>query len=131
MPIDPPPAPRFRAFHIDERHVDGATVLVVSGTVDMATAPELTRRVGTALRAAPRELVLDLTEVDFLATAGMSVIMEAHRVRGDADLPMRVVARGPATVRPMQLLGIDGLLDLHPTVESALAPEAQTAPDES
>jgi anti-anti-sigma factor len=64
--------------------------------------------------------VVDLTAVTFLATAGMSVLMEAHRKSEELAIPFRVVAQGPVTITPMQLLGIDDLLAIYPTVSTAL-----------
>lgn len=101
--------------------VDGnATVLAADGIVDMAAAPTLTDRIRVILRRRPSILVVDLTAVAFLATAGMSVLMETKRKCDELSIDFRVVAVGPVTVKSMQLLGIDDLLDLYPTVDTAL-----------
>jgi anti-sigma B factor antagonist len=103
-----------------ERRDGDAVVLSAEGIVDMAAAPTLTDQIRTALRQRPAALVVDLTRVTFLATAGMSVLMEAHRKSGELDIPFRVVAQGPVTAKAMQLLGIDDLLAIYPTVATAL-----------
>ncbi len=103
-----------------ERHDGNAVVLSAEGIVDMAAAPTLTDQIRTILRQRPEVLVVDFTGVTFLATAGMSVLMEAERKCGELAIPFRVVAQGPVTVKPMQLLGIDDLLAIYPTVPTAL-----------
>jgi anti-sigma B factor antagonist len=102
-------------------HDDGeAVVLAAAGIVDMAAAPALADQVGAILRRRPSTLVIDFTGVTFLATAGMSVLMEADRKCKELSIPFRVVAYGPITSKPMELLGIDDLLDIYPTVDDAL-----------
>jgi anti-sigma B factor antagonist len=103
-----------------ERHDGDAIVLSAEGIVDMSAAPTLTEQIRAILRQRPPVLVIDLTGVPFLATAGMSVLMEADRKCKELDISFRVVAQGPVTVKSMQLLGIDDLLDIYPTVSTAL-----------
>jgi anti-sigma B factor antagonist len=103
-----------------ERRAGDAVVLCAEGIVDMAAAPTLTNRIRAILRQRPAVLVVDLTEVAFLATAGMSVLMEAYRKSEELAISFRVVAQGPVTVNSMQLLGIDDLLAIYPTVAAAL-----------
>ncbi|MDT5229414.1 MAG: anti-sigma factor antagonist [Mycobacterium sp.] len=103
-----------------ERRDGNAVVLSAEGIVDMAAAPALTDQIRAILRERPAALVVDLTAVNFLATAGLSVLMEANRRSEELAIPFRVVAQGPVTVKPMQLLGIDDLLAIYPTVSTAL-----------
>jgi hypothetical protein len=58
--------------------------------------------------------------VEFLASAGLSVL-----VNGQAEVvpptKFAVVADGPATSRPIKLMGIDSVLSLHRTLDNALS----------
>ncbi|UMB69446.1 STAS domain-containing protein [Mycobacterium paraterrae] len=102
-------------------HDDGHTVvLAAEGIMDMSAAPILTERIRTVLRRRPEALIVDLSGVTFLATAGMSVLMEAGRKSEELAISFRVVAHGPVTAKPMQLLGIHDLLDIYPSVATAL-----------
>ena len=107
-------------LELAERADGDAVVLAARGIMDMGVAPDLTDRVREILRRRPSMLVVDLTGVTFLATAGMSVLMEAHRKSEELSIAFRVVAQGPVTAKPMQLLGIDDLLAIYPTVDTAL-----------
>ncbi len=99
----------------------GATTVVsVRGSVDLATAPILQAAVDAALADGPAQLVVDLSAVDFLASAGMAILVEAHRrLAGTGRLA--VVAEGAATSRPIVLTGLDQVFELYPTLAEALA----------
>ena len=88
---------------------DGAVALTVRGELDIATAPELDRRLRTAEVSAERVL-LDLREVAFIDSTGLSALVasrERHRGRG-ADGPGLVVADGQVR----RLLELTGCADM-------------------
>ncbi|MGW7533912.1 STAS domain-containing protein [Amycolatopsis sp. NPDC054798] len=118
-PTDPrgDPAPAFRVERDDR---PPAAVLTVRGEVDMVTAPLLTAAVDEALAAAPPVLVVDLAAVEFLASAGLTALVTMTQDRA-AGAVLRIVASGRATLRPIQLTGLEQSLPLYPTVEAALA----------
>jgi anti-sigma B factor antagonist len=102
-----------------EKRESGAIVLRVSGEIDLVTAPQLEESVTQALAQRPKVLVVDLTGVGFLASAGMSVLVAAHNMAGETT-DMRLVASGSATLRPMELTGLAKALQIHPTLNEAL-----------
>ena len=113
-PIDP------SAFDVAKHEAGQALVLSVSGEVDMLTAPRLADAIHTALAAQPEALIIDLSKVEFLASAGMTVLVTAQ---AEVAPPTRfaVVAHGPATSRPIKLMGIDTVLPLYSTLDGALS----------
>ncbi|OBI91045.1 STAS domain-containing protein [Mycobacterium asiaticum] len=119
--VDQPGDPVNRAsFEVEQHERDGAVVLAVSGEVDMLSAPQLAEAISTSLAHKPAALIVDLSKVEFLASAGLSVL-----VNGQAEVvaptKFAVVADGPATSRPIKLMGIDSLLSLHRTLDNALS----------
>lgn len=94
-------------------------VLGVAGTLDMVTAPQLTESILTSLTNKPAAVVVDLTEVEFLASAGMTVLIAANEEVAQ-QAQFAVVADGPATGRPMRLVGVDKMLTLYPTLDAAI-----------
>ncbi len=105
---------------VTERWVDRVAVVSVSGVVDMLTSPRLATAIDAALDQRPAGVVIDFTDVEFLASAGMGVLVAAQDKAG-ADVPLRVVADGPATSRPLKLVGIADIVSLHPNLDEALA----------
>lgn len=106
-------------FAVDEHWVDRTVVITASGDLDMLTAPMLAAAIGAATRKEFSALIVDLSIVEFLASAGMNVLVDTHR----NILPPRrfgVVADGPATSRPLKLVGIDTIVALYRTLDDAL-----------
>ncbi|MGB3771380.1 MAG: STAS domain-containing protein [Rhodococcus sp. (in: high G+C Gram-positive bacteria)] len=108
------------AFRVDTESVDGTTVLTVVGELDLATASILRDAVDSARRHTQTGLVIDLAGVDFLASAGMTVLVTSHQSMGEG-VHFAVVARGAATARPLQLVGLDEAFPVLDTREAALA----------
>lgn len=86
----------------------------------MLTSPQLETAINTALEQQPEGVVIDFTEVEFLASAGMGVLVAAHDKAGSA-VAISVVADGPATSRPLKLVGIADIVSLYPNLDEALA----------
>lgn len=105
---------------LTERWVDRVAVVLVSGVVDMLTSSQLEAAIDSALEQRPAAVVVDFTDVDFLASAGMGVLVAAHDKAG-SEVKFSVVADGPATSRPLKLVGIAEIVDLYPTLDGALA----------
>ena len=101
------------------RVLDDVVIVTVTDAVDANTAPELGAAIDRALDPQPPALVIDLTAVTFLASAGMTVLMKG-RERAGSGVGFAVVADGPATARPLRTLGLDGELGLCPTLDEAL-----------
>lgn len=97
-----------------------AVVLRVAGALDLALAPKLRQLAERAARLRPATLVVDLTDVTFLASAGMAELVRAHRGRTCAA-PLRVVATGRITLRPLELTRLTDEFAIYPSVAEALA----------
>jgi len=102
------------------RDVDGTTVVSLSGAVDAMTAAAVRDGIKLALESGPRALVIDLTQVDFLASVGLEILVTTRQAV-DASTPVVVVADGPVTRRPIELTKVDEFVVLYPTLEAALA----------
>ncbi|MDA4088823.1 Anti-sigma-F factor antagonist RsfB [Mycolicibacterium hassiacum DSM 44199] len=103
-----------------EKWIDRVAVVAASGELDMLTAPQLRDAVQAALEKDPAGLIVDLTDVDFLGSAGMQVLMEAHNQTDGSSIRFAVVADGPATSRPLKITGIADLIQLVPSLDAAL-----------
>jgi anti-sigma B factor antagonist len=105
---------------ITVHHVGGAEVLVVVGEVDMASAGQLRSEVFRCLAERPAVLVLDLAAVTFLDSAGLAVLVEAHRAAAP-HTALCVVADQHAVLSPIQITELDRVLAVYASVEHALA----------
>lgn len=99
---------------------NGRLVLDIAGEVDLITAPELEKRLTAAWDEKPEAVVVDITQVTFMSSAGLAALVRSHHQGGDST-KFRVVADSAATLRPMQLMGLDRELAVYPSREDALA----------
>ncbi|MEV6620993.1 STAS domain-containing protein [Amycolatopsis sp. NPDC051106] len=115
---EPPADIPGSANEVTLEKVGEAFVLRVTGALDLAVAPKLRRLVDRAQRLAPSLLVIDLTEVSFLASTGMAELVRADRLA--ASTTVRVVATGRITLRPLELARLTDELVIRPTLSAAL-----------
>lgn len=103
---------------IDDR--GDVVVIAVVGVVDIATAPAVANAFAEALAGKPKAVLFDWTSVDFMASAGLTVLLDAADAAG-GDTRVAVAADGAATSRPIQITGVDEVVAVYPTVDEALA----------
>lgn len=72
----------------------GTAVVAVRGELDALSAPRLTNLLVARLRSTLRTLVIDLSEVDFLAAAGLSVLVHADLLARQLGVTLEVVTGG-------------------------------------
>jgi anti-sigma B factor antagonist len=95
---------------------------VVTGEIDMATAPMLANELTTAIEGGAAPVVFDLVDVTFFDSSGLRVAIVAHRDLGERGRRLAVVCDPEGHVRrTFALAGLADVLDLHPSREAALA----------
>jgi len=99
--------------------LEGCGAWVAGGAVypDFMTFSDALERV---LNGRPSLLVIDLMGITFLASVGLGVL-GALAGGGESAIRIKVVATGRATARPIQLTGLDQVIDLYSSREDALA----------
>jgi anti-sigma B factor antagonist len=102
----------------------GAVVLTLVGELDMTTAVAARNAADharfRARKAGAPLLVFDLTQVTFLASIGLSILVVQHR-RAEADgIPLRVVVASRRVSRPIELTALDTIIAQYPTLTAAL-----------
>jgi anti-sigma B factor antagonist len=95
------------ALSIGSSCVGDVLVLAVSGDIDTLTAPLWVEALEYAVTKKPAAVIVDLTEVHFLATPGMTALVQAQQKATGASLRMAVVADRPTTCRPLKMMGLD------------------------
>ena len=112
--------PATSSCTIEQQRIGEIEVLSVAGVVDMLTAQQLEEAITVAAKGSPQGVIVDLGAVDFLASAGMGLLVAA-RDELPESVRFAVVADGPATSRPLKLVGIADIMPLHATLDEALA----------
>lgn len=105
-------------FGVEQWHGPVAVVRA-TGPVDMLTAPQLQTAIRAAQGRRPTGLIVDLSDAEFLSSAGMQVLVDTH---GEVTPGTRfaVVAEGPGTSRPLKITGLTDFIEMFSTLDAAL-----------
>ena len=95
---------------------DGVVTVKVVGEVDTFTAPVLRSTLDGQLEGSPRELVIDLSGVQFLGSAGLAVLVETQKSARSREVALRLIATTRAVTRPLE---VTGLIDLFTIADSS------------
>ncbi len=63
---------------ITKKQDGSALVIVLEGRLDTTTAPDLEKELKTSLDGVT-DLTLDLTDLDYISSAGLRVLLSAHK----------------------------------------------------
>jgi anti-anti-sigma factor len=99
---------------------EGVAVVTVGGEIDLSTAPAFEAAITGALDDDPPVLVIELSEVSFMASVGLRILAATHE-KVSKSAQVAIVANNPATNRPMQLTGLDKVMSMYPTLDDALS----------
>lgn len=103
---------------IDSQPAGSGTLLLLEGEVDPHTTEQLDRAVDAALASAT-ELVLELSGVTFIDSAGLRSLIRAQRLADQAGGSLVLRAPRPSTRRVLEITGLTDELTVEPAAESA------------
>ena len=105
---------------VDEAVDDTTHVVSLRGEIDAATAPRLGSRLLALADEGKRGVVVDLTEVTFMDSTGIGVLLNAlnHFEARHAELVL--VCTSDLILRPFQLTGVADLLNIVESRDQAL-----------
>ncbi|WP_020672847.1 STAS domain-containing protein [Amycolatopsis nigrescens] len=96
------------------RAADGTVVVALSGELDLTTVPRLRELIRQRLRSASGLLVLDLGDLTFLASAGMSLLLETDLHARARGTELRIeLGENEQVRRVLRLTGLADELPLH------------------
>jgi anti-anti-sigma factor len=111
----------MRELTVAQYNLDDLAVLAFAGDIDRETAPDLRQHlVETITHDSPR-LIVDLTDADLLDSTGLGVLVGSlHRARAEGGW-LRVVCTGEPVRKLLRTTGLDHVLPIHDTLDSARA----------
>jgi anti-sigma B factor antagonist len=98
-----------------------ASVVSLAGELDLSTIPRVQKQLFDQLRS-HAAIVVDLTDVTFIDSSGIALLIQAFRTTDDTGILNTVIAEGSQVERVFRLAGIDRALPLF--TRRALALEA-------
>jgi anti-sigma B factor antagonist len=120
--VDPSRVVTEEPLSITVSEVSPGTILcVVAGEVDLLTGPILREKLTKAIEVAPAHLVIDLSAVRFLASIGLSILVEILAAQEAAGRHLAIVVQNsPAVRQSLETTGLDQVFDLHVTLSTAV-----------
>jgi anti-sigma B factor antagonist len=112
-------APRFEVS--EEALEGGAGVVAVRGEIHVSTAPELSTVLADALARGVHSLVLDFTDVEFIDSTGLSVLLNALRRVTQRGGKFVIVCTNPTVLRLFEITRLESTFDIVATRDEALA----------
>ena len=92
--------------------VAGAPGVAVRGEIDVASVTELELALDAAIHSSTGAFVLDLDEVEFLDSSGLSAILRARALLARTDRELAIVCRPGPVRRLFDVAGVADLLNL-------------------
>jgi anti-anti-sigma factor len=96
-------------------------VVVVSGELDVETVRQLSDRLDEVITAAPSGVVMDFGKLSFIDSAGLSLVVDAHRRVEAAGGQLRLASVQPFVYKLFRVTQLTEVLHIHDTVLNATA----------
>ncbi len=98
--------------------IDGAAVVRLAGELDLYNAETVRNALAGAAADGPARVVIDLSQVEFIDSTALGVLIEARSKLGTTGLVL--AAPQISTRRALAVSGLDRHLPVHDTVDDAL-----------
>ncbi|MFE9748712.1 STAS domain-containing protein [Saccharothrix saharensis] len=103
-----------RPFHVTSRHIgDGRVLLALTGELDPATAPTVRERGMALLAQGHTDLLLDMSEVGFCDSSGLSVVLGLWQQARGLGGSLALIAVPDRLARLLRITGTDTLVPSH------------------
>lgn len=99
---------------------DGATVVRLAGELDLYNAHEVREALIDCCAESPDRLVVDLSEVKFIDSTALGVLIEA-RTRMENRKGFLLASPGLETRRALEISGLDKHFSVHESLDAALS----------
>ena len=110
-----------RRFDVDHAGLGDAPGVAVHGEVDIGVVEPLEAAIDAAIRDSVGAFIIDLTDLDFIESSGLQVLLRARGLLSREDRQLAVVCPFGPVRRVLELSGMSELFVLYPSREEALA----------
>jgi len=104
----------------EEESINGVHLLTVRGRLDGGTAPVLEKQVTKLTDGSLRHLVVDLTAVDYVSSAGLRVLLIGAKRMKAAKGRLGLCGLQPNVKEVFVISGFTALFDMHADRKAAL-----------
>jgi anti-anti-sigma factor len=100
----------------DIAELEKYTVISLHGEVDLAVAPVVGKQILEVLGHG-KNLVVDLSQVSYIDSSGISSLVEGHQYAGNMGLEFALAGLGEGPMKVLQLCRLDGVFTIYDSVQ--------------
>ena len=108
-------------MEIQDKQVNGVTVVSLTGSIDAMTAPKITEYIHGLVSKGNIKLVADFSGVDYTSSAGLRVLLGAIKETRAQSGDMRLSGVQPDVLKVLNLSAFTNILKLFDDLDSAVA----------
>ncbi len=100
-------------YPVREIKNDERTTFVISGDIDHHCAKRINKYIDSQIFVeAPREVVLDLSSVDFMDSSGLGLILGRYKISTELGIPFYLSDPAPAVLKILKISGCDKMINI-------------------
>lgn len=103
------------------RMENGITVIAVSGSVDALTAADLSRAISAQISERNVNLVVDLTSLQFMSSAGLRALLGAVKESRSNGGDLRIASNTPGIDKVLKMSGFNNIAKVFNSAADAVA----------
>ncbi len=100
--------------------IDDIEAFELTGSLDIATSPTVRAALTSASERGGHQLIVDLTQVDFLDSTGLGALIGGQRRAREFGGEVRIVAKEGQILRLLRITGLLKVFAVYPTLEDAV-----------
>ncbi len=109
-------------FKMETRASDSKLPIIgLEGEVDVYTAPQLKQQMIVLLEQGAKEVVVDLTKVDYLDSTALGVLIGGLKRLREIDGNLMLICPNARIKRVFEITGLDKIFDIHNSEEDVRA----------
>lgn len=109
-------------FELDEqRSTEGVDIVSVTGEIHVSSAPRFHEALDDVIENGDGKLVLDLSDVEFIDSTGLSVLLNALRLVNQRQGHMALVCSNPTVLRLFEITSLDTTFEIFAGRPEAIA----------
>jgi anti-sigma B factor antagonist len=106
-------------LNFDRKSEENVELLEVSGEIDIASAARLMTGLNETVADCEKPVVVDLSEVDFMDSTGLALLLNAHRRLARRDKGFAIVCGDGPVKRVFEITDMVGTLNVHADRDAA------------
>ncbi|MEW6555669.1 MAG: STAS domain-containing protein [Actinomycetota bacterium] len=107
-------------LHTQVRDVGGVKVVVLEGEIDLSTAAVFKETVYEVIEAGNTDLVIDLTELEFMDSTGLGVLVAALKKTTTEGGSIRLICDKRNILKVFTITGLDKVFAIYDNLQRCL-----------